>query len=209
MPETVSVMDAYLYGDYVYYYLPNNKIDGWGALLALESNGITDYIPDYPATNLSQKTYGEILTNINGVPVTSLGHFIDSYDLDATPCFAHCTEISTAGPEERQDVTIPNTITSMVGTFEGCTSLGIVIIPEGVTDITSICNGCEKLAWVLIPSTVTSIGKYAFNGCAGLYHMQFSGTVEQWNALPKGEGWNAGTVSLTQVKCSDGTVSLV
>ena len=162
MPETVSEMDAYLYGDYVYYYMPNNKTDGWGAMLALEEKGILNYIPNYPVTNLNKKSYGEILTNINGVPVTSLGHFIDSDNLDAMPCFANCTEISTAGPEERQDVTIPNTITSMVGTFEGCTSLGIVIIPEGVTDITSICNGCEKLAWVLIPSTVTNIGARAF-----------------------------------------------
>ena len=58
-----------------------------------------------------------------------------------------------------------------------------------------------------IPASVILIGPYAFDSCNELVEIKYKGTVEAWNAINKGEGWNRG-VPATKVICSDGEVSI-
>ena len=67
--------------------------------------------------------------------------------------------------------------------------------------------GAVLVDGIVIPRTVTKIGEKAFEGCSGLKHITFKGTMAQWNAIEKGGDWNKG-VTLTEIICSDGTVAL-
>ena len=81
-----------------------------------------------------------------------------------------------------------------------------VEIPDSVTTIgEKAFILCESLTSVVIPDSVTSIGEWAFYTCDNLTSITFNGTVEEWNAISKGEDWNN---NATEVVCSDGTVTL-
>ena len=56
-------------------------------------------------------------------------------------------------------------------------------------------------------SVCESIGKYAFYRCDSLSRIDFMGTTTQWEAITKNSEWRSGT-ALTQVNCSNGTVTL-
>lgn len=87
----------------------------------------------------------------------------------------------------------------------GCKN-SIIPTDGSVTSIGgSAFNGCTGLTSITIPDGVTSIGAYAFSGCKGLTSINFNGTITQWNAISKGEGWNS---NATEVVCTDGTVSI-
>lgn len=60
---------------------------------------------------------------------------------------------------------------------------------------------------ITIPNSVTSIGASAFDGCSALISIIFKGTIEQWNAISKGNNWNNG-VPVTVVNCTDGDVEI-
>ena len=75
----------------------------------------------------SKTTYGDILNNINGTPVTSMDNV-----------FSNCTSIIKAP-------TIPSTVTSLSNTFSNCTSLTTApTIPSGVIDIMNAFYGCTN-----------------------------------------------------------------
>lgn len=85
---------------------------------------------------------------------------------------------------------------------------GEVIIPDTVAEIkTDAFYGCASITSVIMPNSVKVIGDWAFFGCSGLSEIEFKGTVEQWNAILKGGGWNC-NVPATKVICSDGEVAL-
>lgn len=51
-----------------------------------------------------------------------------------------------------------------------------------------------------------SIGDYCLANCPALAEIVFNGTVEQWNAIEKGENWDLGTDNYTVI-CSDGLIT--
>lgn len=59
---------------------------------------------------------------------------------------------------------------------------------------------------VELPSGITSIGAYAFKNCTELTTINYDGTIAQWNAITKGEGWDSNTGDYT-ITCSDGTIA--
>ena len=80
---------------------------------------------------------------------------------------------------------------------------GSVTIPDGVTEIgEEAFRGCKSLTSVVIPSSVTAIGRLAFYVCESLEMIEFGGTIEQWDAVKKEEGWHYG-VPATSLKCSN------
>ncbi len=82
--------------------------------------------------------------------------------------FTNCTNLITANE-------LPNTLTSMVSSFSGCTSLYNLsddfTIPAGVDNISYLFNGCSSLTNLsddlTIPWGVTDMS-YAFTGCSSL-----------------------------------------
>ena len=78
---------------------------------------------------------------------------------------------------------------------------GVEVIADGAFD------GCENLVSISLPESVTRIGFYAFLNCESLTSINFSGTVEEWNAINKYDNWNY-SVPATKVVCSDGDVAL-
>ncbi len=69
-------------------------------------------------------------------------------------------------------------------------------------------NENEYLTSVTIPSSVISIGYLAFNRCINLSTINYSGTVEQWNAIDKGSDWLDYRAPVTKVICKDGEITL-
>jgi hypothetical protein len=79
-----------------------------------------------------------------------------------------------------------------------------VVIPSSVKVIGGYAfSHCSSLASVVIPSSVTKIAGYAFCDCESLESVEFGGTVAQWEAMEKEDGWR-NCVPSTIVKCSDG-----
>ncbi len=94
-----------------------------------------------------------------------------------------------------------------IGAFYGCVSLERVYLPSGLKMITnSTFYGCSSLNTVTVGKDVKSIGKWSFRNCYSLVRIDYLGTVEEWNAIEKGEGWDMNTGAYT-VYCSDGQIS--
>jgi hypothetical protein len=93
-----------------------------------------------------------IPTNINGLPVTSIGDY----------AFFDYTNLT--------GVTIPASVTSIgEGAFEDCFNLTNATIANGVTRIGDYAfTTCAKLTSVAIPGSITNIGDYAFAVCNSL-----------------------------------------
>jgi hypothetical protein len=70
--------------------------------------------------------------------------------------------------EEIKKLVIPNGVSSLYGTFMGCSGLTSVTIPNSVTEIDYAFAECSGLTSVTIPNSVTSLGNLAFFGCSGL-----------------------------------------
>ncbi len=81
-----------------------------------------------------------------------------------------------------------------------------VVIPESVTSIkASAFCGIGAIKSVRLPAGVVKIGAKAFQGI-GTDKIQYSGTMKQWEAIEKAEGWDGATVRTVQ--CSDGEITL-
>ena len=151
------------------------------------------------------------------VNITS-GNIIDNY------AFSECSGLTSIaipdsvtsigysaffGCKELTSVTIGNSVTSIGEyAFYNCTGLTSITIPDSVTSIgSSAFRNCSGLTSVTIGKGVTSIGTGAFEDCAKLNKITFKGTIEEWNAISKGDYWKA-VVPAKNVICSDGTASI-
>lgn len=81
-----------------------------------------------------------------------------------------------------------------------------VIIPNKVVSIGSYgFEGAKKLKEVVLNSELKYIGEHAFVACESLEKLEFSGTIEQWDSIYKGDGWNL-FIPAKKVTCLDGEV---
>lgn len=135
-----------------------------------------------------------IPSTYNGYPVTA----IDS--------------LSFAFNSTIKSVRIPNSVTSIgASAFFACSNISQVIIPNSMTSIgDSAFSLCENLKEITIQSSLTSIGKRAFYGCKNLTKINYNGTLNQWNAISKGDGWyltnGASAKPNLTVSCKNGNV---
>jgi hypothetical protein len=111
-----------------------------------------------------------IPSEINGLPVTSIGGYYDSAG-HWFGAFYHCTSLT--------GVTIPDSITSIGdGVFDGCTGLTNITIPGNVTDLgDDAFSECSNLTSVVIGNSVTSIGQGAFYHCISLTNITIPDSV--------------------------------
>ncbi len=90
--------------------------------------------------------------------------------------------------------------------FTGRVEMTAAVLPQSVVRIgTNAFSNCVNLAEIEIPTSVARIGAYAFYRCGALT-VRYAGTVEQWNAIKKGENWNASADGL-RVECTDGSIA--
>lgn len=85
------------------------------------------------------------------------------------------------------EVTLPSTLTTLgAGAFENSKLVGIQI-PASVTVIEeSTFDGCTALYWVWLPGEVTILRDDAFAYCDSLTQIYYSGSLDSWNAVSKG-----------------------
>ncbi len=114
--------------------------------------------------------------------------------------FYACANIET--------IILPESIKSIgYSSFSNCTSLKSLIIPDGVELIDHYAfQSCYVIESIVIPASVNSIGDGAFGYCYALTDITYMGTVEQWNAIPKGEEWDISSDSYTVI-CTDGEIT--
>ena len=90
--------------------------------------------------------------------------------------------------------------------LDGCDVLSEATGFENVTRIGkyALSVGAD-LHSIRLTSSLKSIDEYACLKVSSLNRIYFDGTVEQWNAISKGQGWNLRTPD-TRIICNDGEV---
>ena len=144
-PQQTTLGDKYYYD--VYYYTRSGDTGGWIVSLDIEK------------TNRNQRTYPDMLNEINNLPITSL-----------YATFNNCKELTTPPA-------IPDTVIALNSTFLNCTSLTDLSnykIPSGVKSFGKIgkyegtFSGCTNLKYPpRLPSTIEFMNA-TFENCTSL-----------------------------------------
>ena len=163
IPSTPVTGDTYEEGDYIYTY---NKGGEYGTKWSVAINT--------KITDKNKSSYGEILSEVAGQPITSLYYtFSSCYDLTTAPAipnsvtnvqrtFSGCRKLTTAP-------IIPNSVRNMQDTFSGCRKLTTApTIPNSVTNMYGTFWNCTSLTTApAIPSSVTNM-HVTFGDCTNL-----------------------------------------
>ena len=97
--------------------------------------------------------------------------------------------------------------------FSGCSNLVTITLPVSVTCVEEYAfSNCTKLTSVSISKQVQNIENNVFSGCLCLSSINFDGTQDEWNAIKKEEGWDAGIgfgfdSKKYTVYCTDGNIA--
>jgi hypothetical protein len=174
---------------YEYLGLPVTKV----AFRAFEGDVITNEIT-LPKT---VKVIGDnAFSMMKGLRKVNLSEGLEVIEHEA---FCGCSMIS--------QMKLPSTVKEIGAmAFAGCNFTSFEwprVIP---TMTVNVFLDCASLETVFIPSTVTKIQPAVFNYCRSLTRIEFEGTMEQWNNLPKGDEWDGRTPDYIIV-CSDGTLN--
>lgn len=123
----------------------------------------------------------------------------NNYKTIGSSAFSGCTSL--------RKIDLPDTITTLGwGVFQGCSSLKGVRLPNSLTAIdNNIFRNCTSLSRVHL-SKIPKLTNNFFESCTALTDIYYDGTMTEWNALPKGSGWNTNTGTYT-IHCTDGDVA--
>ena len=192
------------------YYVPQSRVSGDWVYTVSDAKG-TATINEYTGSDSKVTIPG----TLGGYPVTRLMGTFQYNNQKVTNVsipngvtvigdntFYNCSKLTS--------VSIPSSV-QVIGrdAFNGCISLAALSLPNGLTKIGDQAFGALSIMWVTIPSSVqyigdqafycctkldtvniqttnVSIGSGAFNSCDGLQMVNFSGSYDQWNALPIG-----------------------
>ena len=121
------------------------------------------------------------------------------------PCaFRYCTSLTS--------ITIPKTLTNFGSiAFSNCHNLSkVTILGNNLTAIPDRAfSKCVSLKSINIPASVTYIDRDAFSYHTypmSLKDITYAGTIAQWNAMTRGDGWDENLGYYT-VYCTDGNIA--
>lgn len=124
-------------------------------------------------------------------------------------------ELTSIGEANLENITIPyyyeGKLVTGIGDyvfdrFNRDSELKRITLPDSITSIgVRAFLNCNKLESINIPNGVTHFGSYAFSGCSKLTDINYDGTKNEWQAIQKGNNWNAETEYYT-VHCTDGDI---
>lgn len=106
------------------------------------------------------------------------------------------------------DITVPCNIRMEDHTinyyFSNCKQLKNVTLSENVTSLSYYAfTNCSALESIEIPKSLTRLGYRVFNDCESLNLINYEGTMEEWLAIEKDNGWTYNVPDFT-IHCSDG-----
>lgn len=231
IPDSITQVNINFSGCYALTYVvipasvTNIAPHGFEGCSALTNIIVADNNPNYKSIdgNLYSKDGKQLVQYAIGKPVTEYtipeevthlggGAFRTSTKLTSIVIPEGVVDIGDGafyGCSNLSSVDIAESVTNigMVAFFR-CISLSSIVIPNGVTTIgIAALSGCTALNSVSIPSSVVSIAEQTFSGDTSLINITFDGTIDQWNAITKGDRWNS-NVPATYVQCTDGTAAL-
>ena len=200
-----------------------------------------------------------IPTEYNGKPVTQIGEraFLNCYGMKSVvipnsitsigkSAFCQCYALAEVVFEENSQleglgdtsflscaltsISIPDSVTSLGGAFEGCTKLTSVHFgtESKCQSLYGTFNGCSSLTSIILPNSVNHIGENtfkwcyalqtvtlsnnldeiwdgAFENCINLASINYSGTISQWKGILKWSEWDRNTGDYI-VYCSNGII---
>jgi len=164
-------------------------VDGIKYVLEETNGRKSAYVSSYAETDTekSELTEINILSEVNGYPVTSIRA------ASSKGKYPNVTKVS-----------IPNTVTSIeISAFKGMTNLKTVYLANSVSYIgENAFYGCEKLNYIDI-SNVTSIGSGAFRNCKNLTKVTLSDELENISCFAfSGTGLKSITIpAITKFEC--------
>ena len=230
-PEAPQAGDTYEEGDYIYKYNEYFYCSSWWS--SSSQNGWGVRVKDN-----SKTSYGEILSEIAGQPVTNVrGTFEKCKELIEAPSFpSNVSRVYSNTFEEcskLETVVLPNSITSFdMFAFDGLMNLTNVTLSNNIIVIyQSAFQDCYKLDNIVIPSGVSRIENDAFRNCKSLKNITIPEGVTSiaWRSAFYGcssltdiyytgtqERWNSiekGTnwkkyISAKVIHCTDGNICL-
>ena len=93
--------------------------------------------------------------------------------------------------------------------FQYCDGLKYVTFEGNVgTIVEDAFFYCQGLTTVTFQGNVGTIGDYAFYACEALKDIYFNGTEAEWNAVTKGDAWNAGCPKDMEIHFSEYAVEV-
>ena len=102
------------------------------------------------------------------------------------------------------NLVIPDTVTKIPAHAFSSVDIQTVVIPDSVVSIGEYAfSDCSSLTSVTLPESVTTFASGIFHSCTALTNITFEGTVEEWNAINKGENWDSYSDNYA-VYCTDG-----
>ncbi len=162
--SNVLVNDSAVYAEEEY-------TEGTYGVLTYKNYG--DYIEISDCDESATKV--EIPSEIDGVPVTSIGYEAFKYCYDISSVIIPDSIISISdfafhGCQSLKSIAIPESVTSIGnGAFCYCDLLESVSIPDSITIISdNLFRYCSSLTSITIPDSVTSIAFRAFSDCTSL-----------------------------------------
>ena len=105
----------------------------------------------------------------------------------------------TAGTCADAEIVIPTT-------YKGLPVVGIYKDFSTRNNNSNATIKSDSITSIFIPSSITAIEARVFLNCSSLTSIVYDGTIQQWNAISKGDHWNS-AFSTIVVTCNDGTLT--
>lgn len=155
---------------------------------------------------------------------SSLNNISMQNGIETIENYAFCKCISL------EEIILPETVKTLGnGVFEECSKLKSIILPSNLTYLPDFVFAytnfttysvsakmlfigkcaflsCSSLETIYISSNIKLIEEKAFMDCKKLVTIYYDGTIDEWKAILKGEGWDMYMETYTII-CSNGTIT--